>query len=140
MSTITQVNYPASKFRSAASAKILRAVATGKCTDTSLSEWTALAVADLLPYIDLKGSKNGHALRTWYAAKSAVRDGVDLFADVFYPECATFIGRFKYDNDAQKKAYWAFKRNRLQDIIDMAEMEKKIYTEMVRTCTHDLYE
>jgi len=111
--------FRASKFRSAATAKILQ---TASENGLGLTAWTHHAIKDLQEGVHLKDSKNGNERRTWLAARRAVREGAELFAGMFWPCCATEESRHK----AAAKyvtAYWRFIHTTVQDIVDMAELE-----------------
>jgi len=75
--------FPASKFRSAKAAAILRSQAA-EHSDFNLQAWTEQAAEDLSGFIHLEHSANGNERRTYGSALNAVREGVALFADCFH--------------------------------------------------------
>ncbi len=115
----TPTTFRASKFRSAATAKILQAASEA---GLGLTIWTHHAIKDLQDLVHLKDSKNGNERRTWMAARRAVREGAQMFAGLFWPSCADEESRHKA---AAKDvtAYHRFVHTTTQDIVDMAVLE-----------------
>lgn len=110
--------FPANKFRSAKTAKILREFAANP-TDSALNAFSQSAIEDISEWVGLENETNKTAKRSWWAAYRVVREGVELFANTFYPDCVEFDSRLQSPN---RRLYYSFRENRLNDIIDLARL------------------
>ncbi len=113
--------FKASKFRSPHTAAVLREEAE-EHEDFLLSRWTESAIEDLTKFVHLRNSANKTAKRTWYAARKAVQEGVELFASTFYPDCADVAMRRR---SPRRHVYYDFVTVRLRDIEDMAALAEE---------------
>ena len=107
-----------SRFRSPKTSAILRDYLRNP-SDFHLARWTESAIEDFAEWANFTPA-NDRQRNTLAVARRSIREGAEIFALSFWPNCATFDGRMSNRDDA--RAFRGFIDRRVEDIQEMARL------------------
>lgn len=111
----------ADKYRSATTAKILRDELR-EHNDHNLAKWTDSATVDLMRFAHMEGSENKNTKGTYWTALRRIREGVEVWGGIFYPQCLPQEVSAYPGTVNERNAYHVFMYSRLKDVRDMARL------------------